>query len=753
MNLAVNTIPKATQRLINYLIKKVGLMLALMTFSAVVFAQSFTVNFKDADIQELIKFVADSTGRTIVVDPKVKGKVKVVSSRPVSESELYDLFLSVLEINGFTAVDAGGVIRIVPAREARTQPVPVSSSTTGSKRSSKSHASGYRTQVIQVKNVEASKLIPVLRPLVPPEAHLAAYADSNVIVVTDTSQNIARIKKVIERLDSASSEETEVIRLHNASATEAVKALEQLQKQQLGGSKKGSAASRSLQNQAQMVADARTNSILVTGPEVARARIRALAARIDRPVEHLGNARVIRLKHATAKDLAKVLESIAKANNVKDARKTAIQADEASNSLIITGSADMLQTLEGVVTRLDIARPQVLIEAIIVEISDNDSKRLGVQWLYADEDQGFGTSGNAGTAAQVLAGAAQENVDDRFTAIGQALGGLANPAFGIGKLNINGGTSFAALLDAFQGNSQTNILSTPSLMTLDNKEASISIGDEISFRTGSYTSTGNNSSNPGNPFSTFSRETVGLTLKVTPRINEGGSIQLDLDQEVSSLSPTVDVNDQPVTSERKIKTTVSTYDGEIVVIGGLIRDETTQSENKVPLLGDIPILGNVFKNRSTGLTKTHLMIFIRPTVLNSPDRMQRVTRSRYGDIRGKQQFEREKGVNLYGGGKQPPVLAPWEQQQRQLEQIQREKSKSLIKPKKKVKVRKVKKKKYVIKRSKPVTQTAPVRVPVSPPQEYTPVNDKPIFIETTPSRDVIREEQEALENLYREVEY
>jgi general secretion pathway protein D len=644
----------------------------MISFSFVMCALgNYTANFNDADITELIKYVADSTGKTIVIDSKVKGNIHVVSSKSMNKDELYELFLSVLHLNGFTAIDAGNITRIIPSRQARTQPLPVSFV---KEDSLKKTGAGYRTQVIQVSNVEAKKLIPVLRPLVPPQAHLAAYSDSNVIVITDSAANIKRIRKIVSRLDNVSSEDTEVITLKNASATEAVKALEKLQKQQLGGGGKSSrSSSSSLQNQAQLVADARTNSILVTGPAIARERIRSLAARIDRPVQHLGNARVLSLKHATAKELVAVLEKIAKANNVKDSRKTAIQSDEASNSIIITGSADMLQTLEGVVNKLDVPRPQVLIESIIVEISDNEDKKLGVEWLFADEDSGYASSGSAGIAANLLQSAANTNIVDKFSGLGP-LSGLTEAAFGIGKINTDGGLSFAALLKAFQGDSKTNILSTPSIMTLDNKEAFISIGDEVAFQTGSFSSTGEGgSSTPGNPFNTFSRETVGLTLKVTPHINEGGSILLDLDQEVSSLSDGTNTpNSQPVTNERKIKTTVSAKNGEIVVIGGLIREKADQKQGGIPFLSKIPVVGNLFKFRNSGLEKTHLMVFIRPTVLHNGRKMRQVSKSRYDQIRSHQKNEQQDGVELFGKKSNAPVLASWEDQDKKLDPIKRD---------------------------------------------------------------------------------
>lgn len=654
-----------------------GLSALLTVSSAQVDAETYKLNFKDAEVQELIKFVADATGLTFVVDPKVRGKIKVISTEAVDEKQLYDLFLSILEIHGFAAVRQGNVVRVVPDRTARSMPVPVSSA------SSKQDNAEYVTQVIQLDNVNAAKLIPILRPLVPQQAHMAAYADSNAIILSDTAANIARIKELIERIDKNSVQETELVKLEHASADETVRILEKLVQTMPGMDK-----SMPTQKSVQMVADKRTNSILLTGDPLGRARIRGLLKHLDSPLEAAGNAKVVFLRYAKAKDLAQVLTKVTQNMAKLDAEKTpekraagataTIEADEATNAVIVTADADVMSSLEGIIKRLDIPRAQVLVEAIIVEIEDTDGRDLGIEWFAANKNGGFGghIENQVGLLGGLANSATEEDPADALQALGKSIV-AASPKgaiYGVGKFNENG-TSVAAVLNALQAQGKANVLSTPSIMTLDNTEASIMVGQEVPFVTGSYTSAstggaaGAASSAIGNPFQTINRENVGITLKVTPHINEGDNLVLELEQEVSGVTPSpVAGASDLVTNERKIETSVLTGNGQTVVLGGLIEDKVQEKVSKVPILGDIPVLGYLFKTTHAEKKKTNLMVFIKPTIIRDAKTMETVSSNKYKSSRNAQALHRENGIELFRD-EIVPVLPEWEEQIRQIDTI------------------------------------------------------------------------------------
>lgn len=632
--------------------------------------QTWTVNFKDTDIQELIRFVAKASNRTIIVDPKVKGKVQVISANPVNAEELYALFLSILEVHGFAAVDSGDITRIIPSKDARAAPVPVIRD-----QESLSTSSEIVTQVIQLENISAQKLIPVLRPLVPQQGHMAAYGPSNAIIISDTRANINRIRQVIESIDLSAIEKTDIISLEYASAEEIVSMLQQLQKTETA---KGQSDAKKLT----LVADKRTNSILVAGDELERQRLKSLITHLDTPLAQSGNVKVIYLKYADATELSVVLSKVAQnmermsENNDKTRLvgkgEATIEADDGTNSLIVTAEADTMQSLLAVVAKLDIRRAQVQVEVIIVEMTDNDGRDLGVEWLFINDSGGYGASNNSGLGS-TIAGAAFEansngNSVDARGGIAEAIGGAAGQVLGIGRLDDD--LSFNVVVNALQQNSEANILSTPSLLTLDNEEASFVVGQSIPFVTGSYTATGSSSSNPDNPFQTVERENVGITLRVTPQINEGDSLILAISQEVSNIIGTSTIlNSNPITSERKIETTILADNGQTIVLGGLIEDNITESIQKVPILGDIPFLGRLFRSTSTSVGKKNLLIFLRPTIVRDKRQMDNVTAGKYRLIREQQLREIDEGVNLIDD-RTLPLLPEWQEQLEQLQEIQ-----------------------------------------------------------------------------------
>ncbi|MFV0478052.1 MAG: type II secretion system secretin GspD [Parahaliea sp.] len=644
-------------------------MLAL-AYIPVLGAQEYTVNLKETDIQELIKFVAEVTNTTIVVDPSVKGKVKVVSARPVNKDELYDLFLSILEVHGYTAVRSGTVVRVIQSKDARSAPVSVRS---GEHRQSSDE---YVTQVIKLENISAAKLIPVLRPLVPQQAHMAAYAPSNAIVISDIAANIDRISDIIQRMDRSAVQQTDLVRLKYAVAEDVVGMLKELARseaQQGGGSEKDIL----------LVADTRTNSVLISADELERARLRKLISHLDTPLEQSGNVKVVYLEYAKADEIAEVLTRVMQnidrldqdEKRTRNSGNTAtIEADVGTNSLIITADADEMAAVEAVIHRLDIRRAQVLVEAIIVEMELIDGQNLGLEWLFANDSGLFGSNINSSDGPAADIGSAIGTDSDGLTTgdfdVGSLAGALVqNPGLSLGWGGVDDDFSMTVILNALREQTNANILSTPSLLTLDNQEAFITVGQNVPFVTGSYTNSGTGDS-VSNPFQTIERQNVGITLTVTPHINEGDAVVLDIAQEVSSLtgaSSLVNASDL-ITNERKLQTKVLAADGNVVVLGGLIKDDVQDGGRKVPLLGDIPLLGRLFRSDSEKVTKTNLLIFIRPTIIRDDRALAGATAEKYRYIRQQQALRRERGM-LYLDDESIPILPEWEEQLRQLEDI------------------------------------------------------------------------------------
>jgi general secretion pathway protein D len=660
---------KATTRF--YPLTAIVLLLGLMLGSGSLQAQDYTINLKDTDIRELIQFVSDATGTTIVVDPVVKGKVRVISSKPVSASELYELFLSVLDVHGYTAVRSGDIVRVIPSKDARSAPLDVSDDR------SNMTSDEYMTQVIRLENISAAKLIPVLRPLVPQQAHMAAYAPSNAIIISDVSANIDKIRDIIERMDKSAVQKTDIIKLRYAVAEDVVRMLDQLNKsaaKQTGG-----------EQETLLVADARTNSVLVSGDELERARLRKLVNHLDTPLEQSGNVKVIYLQYAEATDLAEVLTRVMKNISQLDTAEGAqaksrssntatIEADEDTNALIITADADEMASLEAVIQRLDIRRAQVLVEAIIVEMQVTDGQELGLQWLFADNDGVFGSNITRNDARLGSIAGSQLSDDGGDTPDGVDLGGLAAALAGAGGVSLGWaqldsmGLSMTVILNALNETANTNILSTPSILTLDNQEAYITVGEQVPFVTGSFTNTGAGGDGAQNPFQTIERENVGITLTVTPHINDGDSVVLDIMQEVSSISKTTVAASDVITNERKIQTKVLALDGQVIVLGGLIKDEVQDAQQKVPLLGDIPYLGRLFRSDAEVVRKSNLMVFIRTTIIRDDKQLVGASAEKYRYIRDQQALRKEKGL-LYLGDANLPVLSEWEAQMQQLDAI------------------------------------------------------------------------------------
>lgn len=631
--------------------------------------QAWTVNFNDSDIQEVIKFIAGATGKTIIIDPKVRGPIKVINTKPLNAKELYELFLASLDVHGFTAVESGNIVRIVMNRDARNLPIPTENNV-------RNKDDLYITQVIPLKNTSAAKILAALRPLVPQYGHLTTYEPSNALIITDTRANVARMNELVVQLDKIGMTHTDVIPLKYANSADVVAMLTQLEKPDPN---RGMTTSPPV-----IVADKRTNAVVVSGDDLTRQRLKLLIDDLDRPQTRNNNVRVFYLKYAKAEEVAKVLsgmlQSVGGGKPAEGAppntTQAAVQADEATNSVLITADVETMNTLLSIVDSLDIRRAQVLVEAIIVEITGNNSKEIGIEWMYQADDSGFGGFTSGGTMAKVGAPALSLLNDPSSETALEALAGGINsvgaPVFGVGRLGNN--VDFLSVLKLLQTTESSNILSTPSLLTTDNSEASILVGQQVPFVTGSYSGFNNGGTNNGgnnsfsSPFNTVNREDVGIKLQVTPHINEGDSLVLDIEQEISSvIGNTQNSPNGPTTSKREIKTQILAGDGQTVVLGGLIEDQVNKGDQRVPVLGSIPVLGHLFRSQSASKRKTNLLIFLKPTIIRTDDVLTGATAEKYRTLRDQQvQFQRSRGILM--DKRDVPILPEWEEQIRQFRQ-------------------------------------------------------------------------------------
>jgi general secretion pathway protein D len=625
--------------------------------------------------------VSEVTGKNFIIDPRVNAKVTMLSATPMSPAAFYEAFLSVLQVYGYVAVPAGKVIKIIPNTDARQVPaddLPNNVSPTSDE---------VVTQIVTVKNISAAQLVPLLRPLIPQYGHLAAYPTGNMLIISDRASNVSRIVRIIERMDESGDEPIEVIALHNASAADVVRIVNSLNQGQ-GGEGAGAAV--------KIVADERTNSILLTGEKSQRLRLKALIINMDTPLATGGDTQVRYLRYADAEKIADKLKGQATASakaqggppagpgagggggggsNV-DASVT-IWADVSTNALIITAPPKIMKSLMAVIDKLDIRRAQVQVEAIIVEVDVNKSSNLGVQWLLdGGNSLGYGVVNlpGSGTSIVDLAAAAlgaTSNVNETaVTTTGingttgtNAVSGLSSATvgtgatFAIGKYNSTTGTGFAALVQALRSDGTSNIISTPSLITMNNEEAEVKVTQEIPLITGSYSSSTASVNGTTSPFTTIQREEVGTILKVTPHINEGNSVQLKIEQEDSSpgakLTDSADIS----TNKRSIKTTVLIEDGGVIVLGGLMSDTVTESEDRVPGLGAIPLLGNLFKSRSGSRQKKDLLVFIRPKILRDAEATESTSEDKYNQMRQQERTLNGGHITLLPGQKQPAIPA------------------------------------------------------------------------------------------------
>jgi len=619
-----------------------------------------TLNFVNADIDGVVKVIGQITGRNFVLDPRVKGKVNIISAQPISKAVVYDVFLAAMRLQGFAAVDEKNMVKIVPAAEAKFE--------AGGSRAPDDRV---ETRVFMLKNVSAMQLVPVLRPLIAPYNAIAAYGGSNTLVVTDYASNLGRVGRIVAAIDQPQGNEPVVIPMHYASAIDAAQTLSRLFAEP---PRQGAAAG--YDQPMTIVADPRSNSLIARSDDAQKlARLRGLVAVLDAPTSAAGNIHVVYMKNAEAVDVARTLRAIYLGDSgsaaTTSSRETApaatqpanpsgqagtspmtasfnsstnpdpspvpgiIQADPATNSIIINAPDAIYNNLRAVLDKLDVRRQQVYVEAMIAEITSDKAAEFGIQWQNLSAAgatdataRGFGGTNFGGSGQNILGISQNPALAGQGLNVGVIRGHVTIP--GVGEV-----LNLGMLVRALESDNNVNILSTPTLLTLDNQEAKIVIGQNVPFITGQYALSG--SATTPTPFQTIERHDVGLTLKIKPQISQGGTVRLQIQEEVSSIDPS-SINNPAglITKKRSLESTVLVNDGQIVVIGGLLQDSVTDGEQKVPLLGDVPLLGSLFRYNTREHAKTNLMLFLRPVVLSNARSADDIADERYKYILGEQ---------------------------------------------------------------------------------------------------------------------
>lgn len=641
----------------NHWLKKSAWLLAgsLLVSPTMAVADDFSASFKGTDISEFINIVGRNLEKTIIVDPSVRGKIDVRSYDMLSEKQYYSFFLNVLEVYGFAVVEMdNGILKVIKAKDAKTSAVPVVGD-------GNINGDEVVTRVVAVRNVSVRELSPLLRQLNDNAGagNVVHYDPANIILITGRAAVVNRLADIIKRVDQAGDKEIEVVELANASAAEMVRIVEAL-------NKTTEAKNTPAFLQPKLVADDRTNSILISGDPQVRQRLRKLIQQLDVEMASKGNNRVVYLRYAKAEDLVDVLKGVS--DNLQAEKSTGskgsntqrgevmIAAHPETNALVVTAPPDIMNALQDVISQLDIRRAQVLIEALIVEMAEGDGINLGVQWGSLETGAVI-QYGNTGVPiGQVMVGLEEakdttttesywNSTDNKwesrqtteqgdYSTLASALSGAQGAALSV----VMG--DWTALISAVSTDSNSNILSSPSITVMDNGEASFIVGEEVPVITGSTAG-----SNNDNPFQTVDRKEVGIKLKVVPQINEGNSVQLNIEQEVSNVlgaNGAVDVR----FAKRQLNTSVMVEDGAMIVLGGLIDERALESESKVPLLGDIPYLGHLFKSTSTQVEKKNLMVFIKPTIIRDGMTADGITQRKYNFIRAEQLYKADQGLKL-----------------------------------------------------------------------------------------------------------
>lgn len=591
---------------------------------------TFTMNMREADIRAFIQWIADRTGKNVIVHRSVQGTVTVISSKAVNREEAYELFLTVLNMNGFAAVETDGGVQIIPNAEAKTSDIPF--------KGNEQNRGDIVTAIIELQYVDAAEFIQTLRPLAPATAHMAPYTPTNSIIVADSARSIARTQKIIDLLDQEEGEfDYEIVPIVHASAEDIEKILSAILKSSSAGGDKNQPQSQSLE----IAVDKRSNSILLTGNVKRRLQIRRLISKLDTPLDGDGNTSVVYLNYIEAAEIAPILEgvgdSLLKETKTEGLKEFSIQASETNNALVISAPPAVMNSIKSVIKQLDIQRAQVMVEAVVVRLTDTLGDDFGLAAVGSDIYDGdpdgsiggvnlSGNTGAAGLFSTVIAA-------DAETSTGEALAGALGGASGLTYGYLEDGNLIAALR-AISSRSASNIMSTPTVVALDNQEAKLLVGQNVPFITGSATSGG---ANVTNPFTTVERQDIGVTLDIKPRINQGDAITLEITQTTENVASVLE--EGIITDKTEIQTSALIKDGQVLVIGGLMSETDTETRSQVPILGDIPGLGKLFRSTSKSRIKSNLLVFIKPTILKDQLQIAGITADRYAFVREQQMLK------------------------------------------------------------------------------------------------------------------
>jgi general secretion pathway protein D len=583
---------------------------------------TYILNYEEVDIKKVTQDIAQFSKKTVILDPRVKGKITIYSNAELDRDQVWNVYLRTMQVNGFSAVADDGFVRIVPENEAtRDESFDIN------------NRSDYLTEVIPLQNRSSAEVLPMIKPITGRQSHLSSINSINSILLVDRASNINRIKSLLNDLDINNSAKISIIKLNNLPSIEAVRILEKLKAQ-----------NNPTINKFVSVPFAPSNSIIISANDFVTENIKKTLASLDADIVNSDDTiEVVYLKYAKSNEVASILNSISgRFMSNSDGKSTVITSHEKTNSIVISSDQSNISTLKNLISKLDIRRAQVLVEAVIVELSENAANDLGVETVFSGGSEngeipiGITRFNDSGPDLLSIVGGAADDTNTALTT--NSLTSLLNTqgiVAGFGDLSA-GGDSFAAIINAISRDVNSNILSTPSLLAMDNETASYIIGQEIPITTGESLG-----SNNANPFRTTSRQEVGIKLDITPQINEGSSVLLEIKIEVSGVAGTVSSGVDLITNKRAIETTALADDGQTIVLGGLIDDDTQETISKVPLLGSIPVFGKLFQSKSKTNIKKNLMIFIRPRIMTDSNSVYDVSSEKYNYIKAQQVLSNE----------------------------------------------------------------------------------------------------------------
>ena len=585
---------------------------------------SFILNYEDVDIKKVTQDIAQFSKKTIILDPRVKGKITIYSNANLNRDQVWDVYLRTIQVNGFGAISEDGFLRVVPENEA-TRDMTIDNS-----------LGGFETAVIPLINRSSEEILPMIKPITGRQSHLSNISSINSILLVDRASNVERIRNLLNDLDKNNTAKINIIKLNNLSSIEAVRILDRLKTQ-----------NNPTINQFIAIPFTPSNSVILSANDLITNNIINTLNSLDKDIMSDDSIDVIYLKYAQAKDISAILNSVS-GSFISDAegQKTVITHHEKTNSLVISSAEENLNSIRNIVSKLDIRRAQVLVEAIVVDLSEKAATRLGVEAIYSGNDEDsipIGITRFSGSGADLLAiaGAADDETDVTLT--NTAVSSLLNTqglVAGFGDLT-KGKDNFVGILNAIAEDTDSNILSTPSILAMDNEPARLFIGQEIPITTGE--SLGMNNSNP---FRTTSRQEVGIELEITPQINEGASVILNIKQGVSGVAGISQSGLDLITNKREIETTVLVDNNQIIVLGGLIDEDTQEVVSKVPLLGSIPLLGRIFQSSSTSTSTKNLMVFLKPTIITNSDIANEISLEKYNYFKAEQQLKDNTVIDL-----------------------------------------------------------------------------------------------------------